>query len=127
MLKEYCDIFNGIGTLLGDEYHITLKKDHVPVQHPTRMVPVKLKSVYKEEFQCPCNEGLIAPIQECTEWTSTTFLARKTDGSPRLYSDPKDLNKNIQRNYYYARTIDELSAEPHRPKCFILRDSKLGY
>ena len=43
ILKEYHDIFIEIGTLPGDEYHITLKKDYTAVQHFPRLVPDKLK------------------------------------------------------------------------------------
>ena len=35
ILKEYNDVFSGIGTLPGDEYHIKLKKDYKPLQHPS--------------------------------------------------------------------------------------------
>ena len=34
ILKECHDTFCWIGTLPGDDHHITLKKDCVPVQHP---------------------------------------------------------------------------------------------
>ena len=34
MLKEYSDIFKGIGTLPGGPYHIRLKEQYKPVQHP---------------------------------------------------------------------------------------------
>ena len=48
ILKEYNDVFSGIGTLPGDEYHIKLKKDYEPVQHLSRSV--KLKPGFKEEL-----------------------------------------------------------------------------
>ena len=34
-MEEYADVFDGIGTLHGGEYHIQLKEDYKPVQHPT--------------------------------------------------------------------------------------------
>ena len=34
MLKEYSDVFKGIGTLPGGPYHIRLKEQYKPVQHP---------------------------------------------------------------------------------------------
>ena len=39
ILKECSDVFSGVGTLLGKEYHITLKKIYVPVQHPPKISP----------------------------------------------------------------------------------------
>ena len=38
-----------MGTLPVADYHIKLKKDYKPIQHPLRSVPVKLKPAYKEE------------------------------------------------------------------------------
>ena len=34
ILKEYSDVFKGIGTLPGGPYHIRLKEQYRPVQHP---------------------------------------------------------------------------------------------
>ena len=42
MLKEYSDMFKGIGTLPGGPYHIRLKEQYRPVQHPPRSVPVAM-------------------------------------------------------------------------------------
>ena len=125
ILKEY-HIFSGIGALPADEYHITLKKDYVPVQHLHRLLPGKFKSPYKEELQWLCIEGIIVPVQEHTEWTNAIVMVGKADLSLRLCLDSEDLNKNIERNLYHTRTIDDLSAELHRLKYFILMDAKLG-
>ena len=94
---------------------------------PTSSVPVKIKVVYKKELQQLCNERIITPVQEHTEWTNSIVNVRKAEGSLRLCLDPKDLNKNIERNQYYTRTIDNLSAELHRSKYFTLKDAKSGY
>ena len=44
MLKEYSDIFKGVETLQGGPYHIRLKEQYMPVQHPPRSVPVAMQS-----------------------------------------------------------------------------------
>ena len=43
ILKEYSDVFSGVETLPGKEYHIILKKNYVPVQGLLRSVLVKIK------------------------------------------------------------------------------------
>ena len=40
ILKEYADVFTGIGTLPGPAYHIELKEDYNPVRYPPHSVPV---------------------------------------------------------------------------------------
>ena len=42
MLREYSDVFKGVGTLLGGPYHIRLKEEYKPVQYPPRSVPVAM-------------------------------------------------------------------------------------
>ena len=49
---------------------------------------------------------------------------KKVDGSLRLYLDPKDPNKNIERNQYYPRPIDDLNAELCGSMYFTLMDAK---
>ena len=43
ILKEYADVFNGIGTLPGPPYHIQLKEDYGTVQHAPHTVPVDMQ------------------------------------------------------------------------------------
>ena len=45
ILKEYSDIFKGVGTLPGGPYHIRLKEQYRLVQHPPPgSVPVAMQS-----------------------------------------------------------------------------------
>ena len=41
MLSEFKDVLEGIGKLPGGKYHIQLKPDAQPVQHPPRAVSEK--------------------------------------------------------------------------------------
>ena len=59
-------------------------------------------------------------MQEHTEWSNSIVLVMKANGSLRLCLDPKDLNKNIERNQYYTRTMDDLSAELHGSRYFTM-------
>ena len=45
----------------------------------------------------------------------------------RLCLDPKDLNKNISRQHYYTRTIDEILPQMHGKKYFSVADTDKGY
>jgi hypothetical protein len=45
----------------------------------------------------------------------------------RLCLDPRDLNKNIKREHYYSKTIDEVLPLLHGKKYFSLVDTKKGY
>ena len=45
----------------------------------------------------------------------------------RLCLDLKDLNKNIRREHYYSRTIDEILPLLHNKKYFSVVDTTKGY
>jgi hypothetical protein len=51
VLKEFKDVFSGMGELPGGEYIVKLKPDAEPVQHAPRRVPEKKKLAYKAEIE----------------------------------------------------------------------------
>ena len=50
LLKEYEDVFTGIGCFPGPPYHIQTDPEVPPVQHAPRQVPVQLQKAYIEEL-----------------------------------------------------------------------------
>ena len=127
MLKEYSDVFKGIGTLPGGPYHIRLKENYRPVQHPLRSVPVAMQAAYRAELDRLTKEGIFTEVQEHTEWINFIVLVMKPNGSLRLCLDPKDLNKAIKRNQWYSRTIDDILPKLANSKYNMLKDSVSGY
>ena len=111
ILKEYADVFQGIGTLPGGPYHIRLKEDYRPVQHPPRSVPIAMQPAYKTELERLVKEGIITEVHKHTEWINSIVPVMKPDGSLRLCLDLKDLNKAIERNQWYSRTLDNILPE----------------
>ena len=47
LLKEFGDVFQGVGSLPGTPYHTRLKEKYTPVQHPPCSVPVGMQSADK--------------------------------------------------------------------------------
>ena len=127
MLKEYSDIFKGIGTLPGGPYHIRLKEQYKLVQHPSRSVPVAMQNAYKAELERLTKEGIITEVKEHTEWINSIVPVMKPNGRLRLCLDPKDLNKAIKRNQWYSRTINDILPELAKSKFKILQDATSGY
>lgn len=131
VLKEYSDCFDKIGKFPGDKYHITLKDNALPVIHPPRTVPVQILPLYRTELEEMKANDIIAEVTEPTEWVNSIVCNIKDapDGKKkvRLCLDPKDLNKNIQREHYYTRTLDEIMPLLHGKKYFSVVDTKKGY
>ena len=59
-----------------------------------------------------------------TEWINLIVPVRKSDVSLRLCLAPKDLNKAINPNQYYYRTIDDVLPELVNSKHISLLDAK---
>ena len=127
ILHEYADIFRGIGTLPGGPYHIKLKEPYKPVQHPPRSVPLGMQSAYTAELDRLVKEGIITEVHDHTEWINPIVPVMKEDGSLRLCLDPKDLNKAIERNQWYARTLDDILPELVQSKYFTIKDATSGF
>ena len=127
ILKEYNDVFKGVGTLPGGPYHIRLKEQYRPVQHPPRSVPIAMQTAYKAELDRLTKEGIIKEVKEHTEWINSIVPVMKPNGSLRLCLDPKDLNKAIERNQWYSRTIDDILPELAKSKFKTLKDATSGY
>ena len=108
ILHEYADVFKGVGTLPGGPYHIKLKDSYKPVQHPPRSVPLGKQSACKAELGRLMREGIITEVHEHTECIVPVM---KEDSSLRLCLDPKYLNKAIERNQWYARTLYDILLE----------------
>ena len=51
----------------------------------------------------------------------------KPNSSLRLCLDPKDLNKAIERNQWYSRTINDILPELAKSKFKTLKDVTSGY
>ena len=84
----------------------------VPVVHAPRTVPVHILPFYKAELDKMIAEDIIVLVTEPTDWVNSIvcYVTDKPDGTKkvRLCLDPKDLNKNIQREHYYSKTVDEI-------------------
>ena len=127
ILKGYSDVFKGVGTLPGGPYHIRLKEQYRRVQHPPRSVPIAMQNAYKTELERLTKEGIITEVKEHTEWINSIVPVMKPSGSLRLCLDPKNLNKAIERNQWYSRTIDDILPELAKSKFKTLKDATSGY
>ena len=76
-------------------------------------------------------DDIITEVTEPTDWIDSIICNVKDtpDGKKKvqLCLDPKDLNKNICREHYYSRTIDEILPLLHGKKYFLVVDITKGY
>jgi hypothetical protein len=127
VLRQFHDVFSGMGELPGGNYNIKMKPNAEPKQHAPRRIPEKQKAAYKAELERLVEEGVIAPVEGHTDWVNSVVSVEKPDGSLRLCLDPSDVNRCIERNPNHVKSIEEISAELHGSKFFTLIDAKSGY
>ena len=127
ILKEYADVFKGIGTLPGAPYHIELMENYTPVRNPPRSVPVGMQEAYKAELQRLEKEEVIIEVNHYTEWVNSIVPAQKPDGDIRLCLDPRNLNLSIERNPYYMRTLDDILPMLSNAQTISMGDATSGY
>ena len=131
MLNEYRDCFDKIGRFPGDQYHIEIIDNPTPVVHPPRTVPVHILPLYKAELEKMISDNIITEVTEPTDWVNSIVCNVKEtpDGKKkvRLCLDPKDLNKNIRRQHYYSRTVDEILPSLYGKSYFSVVDTTKGY
>ena len=99
LLQQCPDCFKGAGCFQG-EFHITLDPNVPLVVHPPRRLPEALREPLREEFDSLVEQGIIAKVDEPTDWVNSLVFVTMSNGSLRLCLDPKDLNKAIKRPHY---------------------------
>ena len=127
IMKEYADIFQGIGTLPGPPYHIELKDEYTPVRHAALSVPVGMQEAYKAELDRLVKEDVIIEVDHYMEWVNPIVPAQKPDGKIRLCIDSRHLNKAINRNPYYMRTLDDILPNLSKARTVSMGDATSGY
>ena len=80
-----------------------------PVQHTRCKVPIECKEQIEKALQHMEDLLIISAVTEPTEWVSAITYPCKPDDTLCICLDPKDLNKDIIREYYKAPTLVEIS------------------
>ena len=125
ILKEYADVFEGLGLLEGP-YHIEIDPTVKPVVHPPRRVPVTLNELLKKELEHMVEEEILIPVNKPTDWVSSMVTVVKPN-KLRICIDSKDLNRDIKRSHYPMPTIEEVATKLRRAKLFSVLDAKSGF
>jgi len=76
VLKDYSDVFDGLGQIPG-EYTIQTNLDIPPTVQPPHRIPVPLKQTVKAELESMTKKGIIAPVIEPTKWVSSMVVVQK--------------------------------------------------
>ena len=89
ILRHYPIVFKpGCGKFLGSPMHIYLDPSVTPVHAPTRRVPVAKLDRVNEELGRLCEEGIIRPVTQPTDWLSNMMVKEKPNLSVSIRARP---------------------------------------
>ena len=84
----------------------------MPIQlHPVRKIALVLISKLDKELNSMFAGGIIVPVEEPTDWVNSLVVREKTNGSMRVFLDPRDLNKAIRREHYTVPTVKSVTTK----------------
>ena len=68
IMKQYSDVFDGIGKFLGAPYTIHLDPSIQPKQTPCQPVSIHLKEAFKKEIDKMLQVEVLKPVTDATPW-----------------------------------------------------------
>ena len=115
----------------GDPFVIELKPDAVPVkQGYPRPMSFALSPKLREELDNLLGDGMISAVNRYTDWVSPIVcVPRKGSSRVRLCVDFTDLNRAINREYYYSPSpqVSVCDIPKAQARWFSKLDCRLGY
>ena len=131
IIREYPDVFQGIGKFPGPDYHIQLDPSVPPKQTPCRPIPIHLKAQFQQEISKMLEAGVLKPVHEATPWINSFVLVESKDKlgnlKLRICLDPTNLNKAIVREPYHFRTPEDIAHLLAEACIMTVCDCKKGY
>ena len=126
LLNEYRDIFTGT-CMFEKECHIELDPSVPPVIQTPRKVPYAKHAQLKDTLDKLERDGIIARVDEPTDWVHNLVITEKRNGSLRICLDPRPLNKAIKRERYEIPTPADVQSQLGDKQIFTVIDMKDGY
>ena len=110
-IRQYGDVFKGIGRFRGDKIKLHINKTVKPVAQKPRRIPFNLRQKVETELVQLKNADIIEDVTgEPTPWVSPIVVVRKNKdpNQVRLCIDMRQANKAIERTRYPLPCLDDL-------------------
>ena len=121
ILDVYSDVFTRKGKFPGMPCKFQLKQNAQPTRHAPRKVPIHLQDAFHKEIRNLEQLGILEETKDVTEWVNSFVIVEKKvstnsskiptnssnqghsmDKKLRIFLDPRDLNKALEKEPYYT-------------------------
>ena len=127
LLEKYEDLFDGtLGNLSDDPYHVELKEGAQPYHARAYPIPKIHEQTLRVEIERLVKIGVLKKVNR-SEWAAPTFIIPKKDGSVRVITDFRELNKWIKRKPYPIPKIQDLLLKLENFQYATSLDLNMGY
>jgi len=113
---------------LGDLGSGSLKIDPsiTPRVLPCRIL-IALADRVKTELSALVDKGIVAPVDEPTDWVNQMAVVEKPNGKLRICIDPQPLNVALKREHYRLPVLDDILPELRKAQVFSKLDVKHAF
>ena len=123
----YPDLFKDLGTMTG-EYHISLCEGARPFALSTpRRIALPLMLKVKQELESMEKMGVIARVEQPTDWCAGVVIVPKPNGSLQICVDLTKLNENVRRESHILPSVDHVLAQLTGATVFTKLDANTGF
>ena len=124
---QFPQLFSGLGKLEG-AYSIQLKEGAEPFALTVpRRVAIPLMEQVKKELERMEKMGVIARVDEPTDWCAGMVVVPKPNGKVRICVDLTKLNKNVRRERHLMPATDQILAQLPEACVFSKLDANSGF
>ena len=128
LVKQYNDVFNGIGKMKGVKVKLDIDKTVEPVAQRHRRVPFHLREKLEMELDRLEEAGVIEKVNAATGWVSPLVITpKKGTDDIRMCVDMVQANKAIKRVRHVIPTVEELRHEMNGMTVFSKLDLNNGF
>jgi hypothetical protein len=126
--EQFPALFSGLGNFQRCEYNIQLAANAKPFAlYTPRNVPLPLRDKVKTKLERMEKLGVIAPVEEPTEWCSGMVVVPKKSREVRICVDYRALNESVLREVHPLPTVDETLAQLSGAILFSKLDANCGF
>ena len=130
LLKEYADLFRGIGKMKGVKVDLHVDPVITPVAQAHRRIPFSVRPKLEAELEKLEADDIIERVEKPTSWVSPVVITPKRSSNEiRLNVDMREANKAIPQTHTVMPTLDDIINElnAHGATVFSHLDMNDGY